>query len=136
MDWFHKKFGYDFFIGSTLNNFDLILNTEANSYIMAKVIMGKNIHMQMYKTFASVIWFAIGTMIISYLLSKLRDKHCRSLSEWQKNANLTTTNFDICKWIFSPISTFSILDEMAKGQLISKGNFSVFNSPKKRTWKC
>ena len=23
-----------------------------------------------------------------------------------------------------------------KGHLISKGNFSVFNSPKKRTWKC
>ena len=24
----------------------------------------------------------------------------------------------------------------AKGQLISKGNFSVYDSPKKRTWKC
>ena len=24
----------------------------------------------------------------------------------------------------------------AKGQLISKGNFSVFNSPKKQTYKC
>ena len=25
---------------------------------------------------------------------------------------------------------------IVKGQLISKGNLSVFNSPKKRTWKC
>ena len=29
-----------------------------------------------------------------------------------------------------------VVSELAKGQSISKGNCSVFNSPKKRTWKC
>ena len=90
---------------------------EAISSIMAKV--GQNIHLQIPIWYILLFPFELTTAIfVSYILSNLRHKHCRRTSKMAKL---------ICNWIFFPISTFSIIEQIASAKtpnLICKQVFS------------
>ena len=74
------------------------LSTDPISSIMAKHEMEKNIHLQMGKCLPFGMEFFLEIelpllMFISYFLSKIRDKHCRTVSKWQNLFHIKKLHF-------------------------------------------
>ena len=73
--------------------------------------------------FANAIFFAIwcGNLFSIWIppgnvyLSNVGDKHCRRENKCKKNSYWMAKKCHICKWIYFPISTFAMIEEISFG---------------------
>ena len=85
---------------------------------MSKVEMGKSIHFQMLNHLA--IWTPSSNV---YLLHFVKAKKYPDGKKNQINWHF----FHVCKWIFFPISTFSIIEKIASAEVFLFLRQSIWN---------